>query len=181
MHCSLIYVNVWLLIIYSSVFCLYLCQVQCLLCTCRENSWKLIYDWCFFLTVYYPDPDNNTLPAGTTFGVYYYITGYGGILPAHLYRDYLSRIASHGYVVLGSWPLVTGEGVGGINFTAGAHINNIEYVSDSSSFSRYMILWNPLEQYNTHLYCGKTPLYIQQVTTMLATSKMPYFKVITIC
>ena len=119
--------------------------------------------------MYYPDPDNNTLPAGTTFGVYYLITGFGGFAPPHLYRDYMSRVASHGYVVLGSWPLVTGEGIGDINFTAEAHVNNIEYVSDSSSCSSYLTaksIWAIL-----HAFILRNEATIHQVTTMLANSK----------
>ena len=41
----------------------------------------------------------------------------------------MERVASHGYVVLGSWPLVTGEGFCGIDFSPEAHLENIEYVT----------------------------------------------------
>lgn len=81
--------------------------------------------------VFYPDPANIT--EDTTFGVYYFITGWGGFLYPHSYAEYLSRVASHGYVVMGSWPLVTGEGLGTANYSAEAHLENIEYVSNIST------------------------------------------------
>ena len=81
--------------------------------------------------MYFPDVENAT---DVTYGVFYFITGFGGFAPPNLYRDYMARVASHGYVVLGSWPLVTGEGFCGIDFSPEAHLANIEYVSIASMF-----------------------------------------------
>jgi len=40
-----------------------------------------------------------------TFPVLYLITGFGGVIPGFFYKQFLTHIASHGFVAVGVWQL----------------------------------------------------------------------------
>eukprot|EP01006_Ploeotia_vitrea_P066969 TRINITY_DN96127_c0_g1_i1.p1 TRINITY_DN96127_c0_g1~~TRINITY_DN96127_c0_g1_i1.p1 ORF type:complete len:345 (-),score=42.09 TRINITY_DN96127_c0_g1_i1:66-1100(-) len=48
------------------------------------------------ITVKYPDQLNEKVP------VHVFMTAFYGIVPAEFYKDFLDRVASHGYIVIGS-------------------------------------------------------------------------------
>ena len=79
----------------------------------------------FLSTVYYPENNNNT------YGVLYFVPGLFGIVPPRLYDDLITSVAAHGYVAISVWPPANGEGALNFNFTAEAHVENINYVSES--------------------------------------------------
>ena len=73
--------------------------------------------------VYYPrDVDE--------YAVFYYVGGVDGLFPPEIYGDLMTNIATHGYVVAGTWPL---RGQDGFNFSHYAHFENIEWVRTPSS------------------------------------------------
>merc|ERR1712080_497445 len=69
--------------------------------------------------VYYPVDRTETFP------VHYFVTGFDGIIPGFSYSDVLRAIASHGYIVAGTWAL---RGADGVNFTHTAHQENIKWL-----------------------------------------------------
>lgn len=64
-----------------------------------------------------------------TYGVLYFIPGFYGVIPPLLYSDVLEMIAAHGYVVLSTWPLSSGDE--DIDFLADAHFKNIAYLKEN--------------------------------------------------
>ena len=79
-------------------------------------------------------PDETNMTESYTYGVFYFVPGFFGVIPPAFYDDLMIDIAAHGYVVISVWPLSTGDGVGEANFTAEAHIENIEFVSRCFQF-----------------------------------------------
>ena len=75
--------------------------------------------------MYYP----TNLTESFMFGVFYYIPGFFGIVPPALYDDLLTSVAAHGYVAISTWPVSNGDGVGSGNYSAEAHIENVNWVS----------------------------------------------------
>jgi hypothetical protein len=73
--------------------------------------------------VYYPADTSNK------YAVLYFVPGLFGTVPPRLYDDLLAAISAHGYVTLSPWPLANGEGATDFNFTAEAHLANLDYVS----------------------------------------------------
>ena len=65
-----------------------------------------------------------------TYGVFYFIPGFFGVIPPALYDDLMFNVAAHGYVGISVWPVSTGEGIGQANFSAEAHVENIAFVSE---------------------------------------------------
>ena len=63
-----------------------------------------------------------------TYGVFYFVPGFFGLLPPVMYDDVMYSVAAHGYIGINVWPLSNGEGLES-NFTAEAHIENIAFVS----------------------------------------------------
>ena len=91
---------------------------------------KIFQQWqgCFF-SVWYPVDHIGQFP------VHYFIGGFGGVMPSFSYSTVLSSIASHGYVVAGTWPLVAD---GGSNFSMEAHQDNIKWVSDCHRLTHWI-------------------------------------------
>ena len=71
-------------------------------------------------------------PVGRTeqFPVHYFVGGFDGIVPASGYSTVLKAVASHGYIVAGSWAL---RGAEGANFTHQAHMENVKWVRTQHS------------------------------------------------
>ena len=43
------------------------------------------------------------------FGVFFFIGGWEGLVPATIYHTLLSKVAAHGFIVVGPWPLSSDE------------------------------------------------------------------------